>query len=280
MTAISSTAITQFAELSSNKIAFRSFGTGTPLLFANRFRGVLDTWDPLFLDQLAKENQVVLFDYPGIGHSEGSYPTDMKELSSVAIQLADHLKIDKFNILGWSLGGLIAQYVMFYYPERVLKTVILGSNPPGENKVPFDPEFFKRALKPVNDLEDEIVLFFEPQSEKSRVAATASHNRITKRLDVSKIPATQELMQKMLASAQGVKEDKENFRGAYQMLKQPVLAIQGDHDISFAVENWFPLLRDAPTLQLIILPESGHGPHHQYPVLVSNYINNFLKFET
>ncbi|MGE8512825.1 MAG: alpha/beta fold hydrolase [Chryseobacterium culicis] len=279
MSTTSDASTTQFVNLAGQKIAFRTFGTGNVIIFANRFRGIMDTWDPLFLDELAKEHQIILFDYPEIGDSEGDFPKDMKEISSIIIQLADHLEIDDFNILGWSFGGLVAQYVTFYYPERVLKTIVIGSNPPGENKVPFDPEFFKRALKPVNDLEDEIVLFFEPLSEKSRAAAEQSHNRIARKLDASKIPFTQELMQKSLIPTQGVKEDKENFREAYKSLKHPVLVIQGDHDISFAVENWFPLLRNAPTLQLFILPESGHGPHHQNPRLISSYINNFLKAE-
>ena len=270
---------TQFAEISEQKIAFRSFGTGTPLLFTNRFRGIMDTWDPLFLELLAKNNRIILFDYPEIGNSDGSFPQTMTEIASIAVQLAEYLGIQQFNVLGWSFGGQVAQYITFLYPEKVLKTIIIGSNPVGENKVPFDPEFFKRALKPINDLDDETVLFFEPKSEKSVKAAKDSHQRISPRVDVSKIPATQELLQKYLIASQQAKEDKDNFREAYQTLKQPVLVIQGDHDISFAVENWFPLLKKAPTLQIFILPESGHAPHHQNPLLVTSYINNFLTIE-
>lgn len=279
MSTTANNATTQYVNLSGQKIAFRTFGTGTPLLFTNRFRGIMDTWDSLFLDLLAKNNQIILFDYPEIGDSEGTFPKNMKEISSVATQLVDHLQIQKFNVIGWSFGGQVAQYITFYNPDRVLKTIVIGSNPPGENKVPFDPEFFKRALKPVNDLDDEIVLFFEPKSEKSREAAKKSHDRIAQRLDVSKIPATQEILQKYLVASQGVKEDKENYRAAFQTLKQPVLVIMGDHDISFAVENWFPLLQNAPTLQLIILPQAGHAPHHQSPALVTNYIESFLTIE-
>lgn len=271
--------VTQFVNLLGQKIAFRIYGTGTPILFTNRFRGIMDTWDPLFLEHIAKNNQIILFDYPEIGDSEGSFPLNMKAISSVVIALTEYLQFKKFNVLGWSFGGQLAQYITFYYPEKVLKTIIIGSNPPGENKVPFDPEFFKRALKPFNDLDDETVLFFEPSSEKSRKSAEESHVRIAQFLDNSKIPSTQEIFQKYFIASQGVKEDKENFRDKFQTLKQPVLVIQGDHDISFAVENWFPLLQNAPTLQLIVLPQSGHAPHHQNPVLVANYINTFLAIE-
>ncbi|MFS4469864.1 alpha/beta fold hydrolase [Chryseobacterium sp. T20] len=277
MSIVSKNGDTQFAALNGQKLAFRSFGNGSPIFFINRFRGTMDTWDPLFLELVSKDHQVILFDYPEIAESfEGTFPKDMKEISSLIIELADYLKIERFNVLGWSFGGLVAQYITFYYPNRILKSIVIGSNPPGENKVPFDPEFFKRALKPVNDLEDEIVLFFEPKSLKSREAAFVSHKRISERLDVSRIPSTQEIFQKYLNASAEVKDDKENFREKYRTLTHPIMVIMGDHDISFAVENWYPLLQNAPTLQLIILPESGHGPHHQSPALVAYYIKGFL----
>ena len=63
---------TQFIRINDVQIAYRHFGEEFPILFYNRFRGILDTWDPLFLDSLASEHTIVLFDYPGIGDSEAS----------------------------------------------------------------------------------------------------------------------------------------------------------------------------------------------------------------
>ncbi|MEN4760790.1 alpha/beta hydrolase [Chryseobacterium sp. C39-AII1] len=267
---------TQFAEINNKKIAYRQFGTGVPLFFVNRFRGIMDTWDPLFLDSLAEKNTVILFDYPGIGSSEGELPLDIVEVASTVPALADHLGIDKFNVLGWSYGGLVAQAVTFQNQERVLKTVLIGTNPPGENAIPIEQVFFDHALKPINDLEDEYYLFFEPASEKSRQAAQESHNRIGQRLERSLIPSTMEVFQRYIAGSGTMKEDKLNFREGYKTLKSPVLVISGDHDISFATENWFPLLKNAPTMQHIILNDAGHGPQHQYPELTAGYINLFL----
>jgi pimeloyl-ACP methyl ester carboxylesterase len=86
MSTTSDASATQFVNLTGQKIAFRTFGTGNVIIFANRFRGIMDTWDPLFLDELAKEHQIILFDYPEIGDSEGDFPKDMKEISSIIIQ--------------------------------------------------------------------------------------------------------------------------------------------------------------------------------------------------
>ena len=268
---------TQYANIDNKKIAYRKLGNGTPIILANRFRGTLDTWDPLFLDLLAETNTVITFDYSGIGYSEGALPLDLKEVATEVIKIADYLNIDKFNVGGWSYGGLIAQYTTFLNPTRILSAIIIGSNPMGKNETPLSPLFLEKALKPDYDLEDIVTLFFEPKSEKSRISAQASSERIAKRIDQSKVPATQELFQRYFASTQQLAEDVDNFRGAYKTLEIPVLVISGDNDISFAVENWFPLLQSAPSLQHIIMPNTGHAPHYQYPELTTDYIKSFIK---
>jgi pimeloyl-ACP methyl ester carboxylesterase len=171
---------------------------------------------------------------------------------------------------------LVAQTVTFQNPDRILKTVLIGTNPPGENAIPIEPIFFEHALKPINDLEDEYYLFFEPASEKSRQAAKESHDRIAQRLDRDLVPSAQEVFQRYFSGSGIFKEDKLNFREGYKTLQSPVLVISGDHDISFATENWFPLLKNAPTMQHIIFNNSGHGPQHQYPEISAGYINLFL----
>lgn len=270
------TTATQYTVIDNKQIAYRKIGSGTPLILANRFRGTLDTWDPLFLDLLAEKNTVVTFDYSGVGYSEGELPLDLHQVAAEVTKVADSLNFDKYFVGGWSYGGLVAQYATFLYPSRVLGTLIIGSNPVGKNEIQLSPLFLERVLKPVHDFEDMVILNYEPKSEVSRAAAQASAIRISQRFDLSKIPATQELFQRFFAPTQQVAEDNDNFREAYKTLKTPVLVISGDNDISFAVENWFPLLRNAPTLQHIIMPNTGHAPHHQYPALTTTYINGFI----
>jgi pimeloyl-ACP methyl ester carboxylesterase len=267
----------QTISINDAKITYRSFGQGSPILFYNRFRGILDTWDPLFLDSLSSEHTIVLFDYPGIGDSEGEFSSDITEMASVGIKLMEQLGYAQFSVSGWSYGGLVAQAALFLNKDKVQKTILIGTNPPGINEVSFDPAFFERALKPENDLDDETVIFFEPTSELSRAAAKASNERISKRLDRSKIPSTPDKFQHYFEGSAMMKKDEHDFRGQYKTLNIPVLVISADHDISFAVENWFPLLRNAPSMQHIIINDSGHGLQHQHPELIAGYINLFLK---
>ncbi|MBD3903290.1 alpha/beta hydrolase [Chryseobacterium sp. Ch-15] len=268
---------TQYAAIDNKQIAYRKIGNGTPIILANRFRGTLDTWDSLFLDLLAETNTVITFDYSGIGYSEGELPTDVKLVGAEVTKIADFLGIDKFIVGGWSYGGIIAQYTTFLFPERVLSTIVIGSNPIGKTETPLSPLFLEKAMIPNYSEDDITTLFFEPKSEVSRIAASASWKRIDQRLDQSKVPSTPDLFQRYFAISPQTQEDKENFRTAYQTLKTPILAISGDNDISFAVENWFPLLQKAPTLQHIIFQNAGHAPHYQYPETATDYIKVFLK---
>lgn len=276
MTTNATTTATQYATIDGKQIAYRKIGAGTPIILANRFRGTLDTWDPLFLDLLAEKNTVVTFDYSGIGYSEGDLPLNLHEVAAEVVKMADYLKYEKFIAGGWSYGGLIAQYTTFLYPTRVMGTVAIGTNPMGENKTALSPLFLEKALQPEYDLEDIITLFYEPTSEKSRKAAQESAIRIAQRYDHSKVPVAPEVLHRYFAPTEQLAQDTDNFRGAYKTLQTPVLVISGDNDISFAVENWFPLLKNAPTLQHIIFHDAGHAPHFQYPELTTAYIHTFI----
>jgi len=267
---------TEYAAVAGKKIAYRSMGTGTPMILTNRFRGTLDTWDPLFLDILAKNHRVITFDYTGIGYSAGTLPTDVAVVAKDVQDLAVYLGLKKVIVMGWSYGGLVAQTAALQYPDLVTQLILLGTGPVGKREVPLEQAFLDAALKPVNDFNDEIILFFEPESAASKLAAKASHERIAKRLDVSKIPSTMEVFQLYFQGGTGAAEDVNGLREKLKKTTMPILVVCGDHDISFAVENWYPLTRQLPTAQLIVLPKTGHAPQHQHPDLVTGYIENFL----
>jgi pimeloyl-ACP methyl ester carboxylesterase len=271
------TAQTQFATSPSGKIAYRMIGTGEPLVLCNRFRGILDTWDPKFISHLAKGFQVILFDYHGIGLYEGIHQTTAEELSRDLKLFLESLHLEKVILGGWSYGGLVAQSFAAIYPEMVSCLVVLGSNPPGDNAVPPEQVFFDAALKPVNDFQDELVLFFEPASPASVALAEASHQRIALRKSDLDIPVKPEQFNNYFLAGTSFKEDQLQTREKLYKSNIPVLVIMGDHDPSFDVENWFPLVKYVENMQLIILARTGHGPQHQYPKLVASYIRKFIE---
>ncbi len=271
-------ASTRYVEVQGRPVAYRVIGKGRPLLMATRMRGTLDTWDPLFLDELAKTHRVITFDYPGAGYSAGVLPGDMREIAALVKDLAAALGLKRTAILGWSWGGLVAQVTLLDYPSLVTHAVIVGSAPPGKGNATIQPHWLERAFKPVNDLADEEVLFFEPKSDASRDAARKSHARIYARPGVAeRIPSSLRDIQAYLKVAEGVREDTPGRREALTTTRIPILILCGDNDPSVPAGNWYPLVGRIPRGQLIVLPESGHGPQHQYPELAARYIAAFLE---
>ncbi|PPE72524.1 alpha/beta hydrolase [Solimonas fluminis] len=268
---------THYVTVNGDRIAYRSFGQGSPILFANRMRGTLDTWDPLFLDTLARQHRVITVDYPGVGYSSGRLPDDMAQVAGFLRDFADALKLERFAMLGWSWGGFASQTLLLQEPQRVTHAILVGTNPPGPGQLPIQQVFIERAIKPVNDLADEEVLFFEPKSAFSRAAAKASRERIYARPDVvSRIPDTMEEFQVYFKAASVFREDEAGRRDQLARSRTPLLILCGDNDTSTPGQNWFPLVGQLPNAQLIVYPESGHGPQHQYPELSAEYISRFL----
>lgn len=271
-------AVAQYTSINGASIAYRVVGSGPPILMANRFRGTLDTWDPAFLDALAKEHTVIPFDFPGVGYSEGTQLDSMEDAATFIEALRRSLDLDHFVILGWSWGGLAVQSYMLAHPEAITHAILLATNPAGEVLVPLSPDFLERALKPVNDLADEEVLFFEPASELSRQRAEASRNRIRQRSDVDlRIPQTQEQFLPYFAAAQGFHADVAGRRSELEKGATPSLVLCGDHDNSTAGQNWFPLIGRMRNAKFVFYSETGHAPHHQYPKGVAEEIGRFLQ---
>lgn len=266
---------TQFADLGNRKLAYRSIGSGSPMILANRFRGDLDKWDPKFLDLLSQHYRVITFDYSGIGRSTGKQASTHLEMAEDIRDLAVALGINKFALLGWSLGGFIAQIAITEFSELITHGILIGTRPPGKDVSPPTKRFFDRALKPVNDLDDETVLFFNPQYEVSRAAALKSHENILSRTSDKDVEVSKEQWETIL-KATGYLDD---HYGTYEKLKStkiPLLVLTGEDDVSFPVEDWFEKKGEFPTAYLVMMPQSGHGPHHQFPEFSVKLIRDFL----
>ena len=275
--ASAATAETRYVMVNGDRIAYRSLGKGSPILLANRMRGTLDNWDPLFLDTLARQHRVITVDYPGVGYSSGKLPDDMAQVAEFLRSFADALKLERFAMLGWSWGGFASQTLLLQEPQRVTHAILVGTNPPGPGQLPIQQVFIERAIKPVNDLADEEVLFFEPKSAFSRAAAKASHERIYARAGVvSKIPSTMDMFQVYFKAAEAFREDSAGRREQLTRSRTPLLILCGDNDTSTPGQNWFPLVGQLPNAQLLVYPEAGHGPQHQHPELSAEYIGRFL----
>jgi pimeloyl-ACP methyl ester carboxylesterase len=268
----------RFVDSNGRRLAYRSIGSGTPLLLCTRFRGTLDYWDPAFLDALTAHGfRVITFDYSGLGASTGTPDYGPPALAQDACDLADALGLERFVLGGWSLGGLAAQVFLARWPQRLTHLVLIGSGPPGDLVKAPEQLFYDTASIEVNSLEDEVILFFEPLSVASQEAASASHHRIAARAGAPGVPVPIAFARAALGN-----RPRNPIFPAPQVLEVlkltevPVLHIGGDHDVSFPVENWYALNNALPTLQLLTFPRTGHGPHHQHPQASADAIRGFV----
>jgi pimeloyl-ACP methyl ester carboxylesterase len=268
---------TQFATVEGRKIAYRSIGKGEPIILCQRFRGNLDDWDPAFLNELAKNYQVVTFDYTGMASSTGNPHTNMMGFSSDVKDLAQFLGFKKIIVGGWSFGGWVAQIVITEFPQLVSQALLIGTKPPGKNEFSFEEIFLKTAYKPVNDFEDEVILFFEPISAFSRKAAKESHDRIASRTSGKDEKVKLEHLKFYGMGNDDFTKDPYNARTKLTTTTIPILVISGDHEVCFPPENWFALNRKLPTTQVVVIPRAGHGPQHQYPQMTASFIHSFIQ---
>uniref|UniRef100_UPI000D41B532 alpha/beta fold hydrolase n=1 Tax=unclassified Variovorax TaxID=663243 RepID=UPI000D41B532 len=270
----------QFVEAGgSRKLAYRSVGEGKPIVLCVRFRGNMDAWDPAFLGALVVSGfRVITFDYTALGLSEGGTPSySPASLADDAHDLIRALQLKDAVIAGWSLGGMAAQVFIARHGATVSHAVLIATTPPGPNVKGAQQRFHDTALKPVNDLDDETVMFFEPKSQASREAARRSHGRLKLRTSGLSRPVPLEFA----APALGDKPRSPLFPAdavleALKRTSLPILHLGADHDIIFPVENWYALNGQLPTLRLHTFAQAGHGPHHQYPEEAARTVAAFV----
>ncbi|PHY17658.1 alpha/beta fold hydrolase [Caulobacter sp. BP25] len=274
-----SNAPTRYVEVGGRKLAYRSVGEGKPFVLFNRFRGTLDTWDPLFIDSLAAQGfRVITFDYSGLGFSTGEKSYSPPSLVKDGRELIVALGLKNVAIGGWSIGGIAAQIYLALFGQEVSHVVLIATTPPGALVKPAEQLFYDTAAKPGIDLEQFTIVFFEPADEASRAASKRSFDRITQRKadrapDVDAAWAISQIGNK----PQNPVFPSDDILNLLKSTKTPILHLGADHDIIFPVENWYALNGALPTTRLVTFPKSGHGPQHQYPEESAGHIASFLK---
>ncbi len=110
-------------------VAYKMFGKGEPILLFNGASDGMDAWDPSFLTTISSNHTVIVFDQRGIGNTTvGSKPYTYQTLANDSAGLLDAIKIPKADVMGYSLGGHIAQAFTISYPEKVNSVIIVASS--------------------------------------------------------------------------------------------------------------------------------------------------------
>jgi pimeloyl-ACP methyl ester carboxylesterase len=113
--------------------AHRELGpaTGVPVIFLTHLAAVLDNWDPRVVDGIAAHHRVITFDNRGVGASAGSTPDTIAAMAADAVTFIRALGLDQVDLLGFSMGGMIAQVIAQDEPQLVRKLILAGTGPAG-----------------------------------------------------------------------------------------------------------------------------------------------------
>jgi pimeloyl-ACP methyl ester carboxylesterase len=265
-----------FVETGFGRLAYRVDGQkATPLILLPRFRGTMDDWDPDFIASLANQRQVVRFDSAGVGRSEGDAPGTVAEMAAIVVAFLDARGLERVDVLGWSMGGFVAQMLALDSPDRVRCLVIAASSPGGVTGTsPPDPRVAEVAGKPINSRADLAFLFFA-DSLTSRNAAEKSLARIEAASTGSTVKL--ETVGKQAKIIGQWSAGSEAAQSRLTQLRTPTLVAGGMHDKLMPALGSFALARQAPNARLVLYPDAGHGFLFQYIDEFTGEVGRFIE---
>lgn len=237
---------------------------GVTLVLLTHLGATLDEWDPRFVDAVARDRRVVAVDLPGVGGSTGRVPDTITAMSEAVEAFATSLGLPRFDLLGFSLGGFIAQQVALGAPNLVRRLVLAGTGPSGGAGIdhPAGGTYIYwdmlRAFLARTDAKE--FLFF-PRTRTGKAAARVYLARLRERImdrdDPIAVSSFRRQISVIRAWGQATPQD-------LSRISAPTLIANGDHDRMVPTALSRDLHARIPGSTLIIYPGSGHGGVFQY----------------
>jgi pimeloyl-ACP methyl ester carboxylesterase len=260
--------------------AYRELGPrgGPPLVFLHHFTAVLDDWDPRVIDGIAAHRHVITFDNRGVGSTGGKVPHTIAAMAADATAFIRALGHDHVDLIGFSLGGGVAQEVTLTHPELVRRLILTGTGMRGGGGLTKMPlivggAYTKAALTRVDPRH---FLFFNRNATGKR-AASAYIARLQERTTDRDKPISQ---QARLAQLLAIREAGLGKPHDLSRITQPTFVANGDNDIMVASSQSYELAERIPDAQLTIYPDSGHGGIFQYRQQFVPEVLAFLESDT
>ena len=268
VSAMTKSAPTQFIESGPETYAYRRFGGGAapPLVFLQHFTGTLDNWDPAVVDPLARDREVILFESAGVGRSTGEVPTTVRGMAAHLLAFADALGLTEIDLLGFSLGGMVAQQVALARPSLVRRMLLVGTAPEGGEDIMHleKPALSKILGDPsLSGYQILVKLFFAP-SESSQAAGQAFVARLAARTTDREPLAGPNVAQAQMAAFRAWEAADGGRVERLRAITQPCLVVNGVLDTMIPVRNSYLLGEGLPDAVLLTYPDAGHGSLFQF----------------
>ncbi len=256
------------------RFAYRRLGpeAGIPLILLQHFTGTMDAWDPAVVNALAARRPVIAFNNAGVGTSSGETPDTVEQQVADAEAFIAVLGLKQVDLLGFSLGGFLAQVMATRGAVDVRRMILAGTAPRGgeEHLLQVVEEAFARNARDVR-----LPLFFTP-SEASQAAGAAFVDRASVRTS-DRDPDRGEAVSNPQAQAiirWCAEPDPDH--ASLKAIRQPTLIVHGSDDTMFPSINAYEMFKNMSGATLIIYPDSGHGALFQYPETFVSHVETFL----
>jgi len=256
--------------------AYRELGptTGVPVIFLTHLAANLDNWDPRVVDGVAAQRHVITFDNRGVGASSGTVPDTIEAMANDAVTFIRALGFREVDLLGFSMGGMIAQVIAAQEPSLVRKVILTGTGPAGGDGIDKVTRIANldlvRAAFTLRDPKTYLFFTRTPNGKRSAKEFLARLKERTEHRDKAMSVKGYRAQLKAI-HRWGLQEPAD-----LSVITQPVLVANGDHDRMIPTENSRLLAERLPNARLKIYPDAGHGFLFQYSVRFGTEVNTFL----
>ncbi len=244
--------------------AYRELGpnSGVPVIFLHHLMAVLDDWDPRVIDGIAAQRRVIAFDNRGVGASGGSVPHTIEAMGRDAIAFIRALGLGQVDLLGFSLGGGVAQMVALQAPDLVRRMVLAGTGPRGGGGIDEVTRVAVLAyIKAALTWSDPRNFLFFPRTPEGKRAAKDYFSRLQER---SQDRDQHISLQARQAQLQAIRTAGLSAPDDLSVITQPVFIANGDNDLMVDSSLSADMARRLPNARLTIYPDSGHGGVFQH----------------
>ncbi|MCE5287993.1 MAG: alpha/beta hydrolase [Nocardiaceae bacterium] len=247
------------ADVGGTRFTYREFGPagGVPVVFLHHFTATIDDWDPRVIDGITAQRRVITFDNRGVGGSQGRTPTTVSEMADDAIAFIRTIGLDEVDLMGFSLGGFVAQSIAIKEPALVRRIILAGTGPAGGEGVgDVTRRLLGDSLQSVLTLEDPRRYLFFTRTPNGRAQADAYIKRLAERTrDRVKSTSPRNILAQV-AAIRGWGAQQPMYLGK---IEHPVLVANGEDDRMLPTRSSFDLAYRLPNSALRIYPDAGHG---------------------
>jgi len=280
-TPLSSGSPTQFLEAKGGeRYAYRRFGggLGLPLLLLQHFTGTLDNWDPALTDALAGERELILFDNAGVGRSSGAVPPTVAGMAQHVVTFLDGVGVKTCDVLGFSLGGMIAQQMVLDRSTIFRRVILVGTAPRGGEDIMHleKPRLATHLQDPSNKGYSVLQKIFFTLTPSGQTAGASFVERLGERRgDLDGVSGPEVANAQMTAFREWERFTGERF-AELRTIRHPTLVVNGVHDEMIPIANSYRLVENLPNAMLLAYPDAGHGSLFQYHESFARQAGAFL----